>query len=331
MEKYKMSNNKLKTAAALTPRPLKGGTTEKFKLYNAEKELLRKEFESYGTNLDWNDPTVSKKLHEFARQVIQVTNTYVNTPGLVETLLPGETVMPGDDLVSYELSGINVYEGTYGASVRMSRPQFTKYTATPNLKEVGLKLQLAQIRTGKYSASELADYTVNVITAWRNHMFFTTTLIGSTVYQSGGAQYLAGTALAFPTMDAAYAKLSDDADARVIVARRNGIHHISNMSGWSDTAKDEFKDLGQVGSYGGTPIVKVNSFTDPDYGTVYPFGTGDIFIFSELPAGRVVFADRLRSSEETIMRNETMNIYFRFDDGIGIWHTDRIVRIAAVT
>lgn len=322
-----MRNNKLKTAAALTPRPPKAGSTEKFKLYNAEKEMLKKEFESYGNNLDWGDPIVQKKLREFSRQVISITNTYVNTPGLVETLLPAETVLPGDDLVSYELSGINIYEGTYGASVRMSRPQFTKYTATPNLKEVGLKLQLAQIRTGKYSASELADYTVNVITAWRNHMFFTTTLAGNSVYQSGGAQYQAVVGAAFASLDLGYAKLSDDGDPRVIVLRRTALHKIANQSGWSEVAKEEFESLGQVGSYAGTPVVKVNSFTDPDYGTVYPFPVTDVWLFSELPAGRVVFADRLRTSEETIPRNETLNIYFRFDDGIGIWHTDRIVRM----
>jgi len=64
---------------------------------------------------------------------------------------------------------------------------------------------------------------------------------------------------------------------------------------------------------------------------VYPFPKDDLWIFSELPAGRIVSAGALRTSSETILKNETMNMYMRWDDGIGIFHTDRIARIAAIT
>lgn len=322
-----MGNNKLSQVASLTPRgSTKNSNHDKYALYRKEKDILKEEFKAFGRDINWNDVAIQGKLNEFARQIIDTVNTHLNQQDLVETVLPAETVEPGDTYVLHELSGVNVYEGTYGASVRMNRPQFTKYTATPNVKDVGLDLQLALIRTGKYSASELADYAAGVIRAWRNHLLFTTTLAGMSVYQSGGAYYQ-GNADSFATLDAAFAKMTDEEDVGMIIGRRKAIHVIANMSGWADPSKEEFKSIGQVGRYAGVPIIKVNSFTDPDYGTVSPMTTTDLWMFSTLPAGRVVFADRLRSSQETKLENETLKIYLRWDDAIGIWHTNRIVRM----
>lgn len=325
--------NRLKAAAHLSPKGIRtyNSAQERNALYREEKKIIKDEFAAFGNNINWTDRAVKDKLHEFARQVIETVQTYMNQQDLVSTVLPAETVQPGDTFVRHELHGVNIYYGTYGASVRMSRPQFTKYTASPNPKEAGLDLDLAQIRTGKYSPSELADYTTGLITAWRNHLLFTTTLAGMSVYQSGGAQYQAGTSVAFGTMDTVIAKLTDAEDVGWMVGRRAAIHKLSNMSGWSDNAKDEFKSIGNVGSYAGIPIMKVNSFTDPDYGTVYPMPSNEIWLFSTLPAGVVVYADRLRTAEETTLKNETLQLYFRWDDGIGIWYTNRIARLAAIT
>lgn len=304
----------------------------KYDLFRKEKDIIRDEFKSLGNNINWNSPDVKKKLQEFSSQVIKNTQqTVIGSNDLTELCLPVETIQPGDTFVLHELHGVAIHYGTYGGAVRMSRPQFTKYSQTTELKEVGLALELTNIRTGKYSPSELAEYTSSLVTAWRNYLLFVTTLAGMTVYSSGGDQYQAGTNVAFGTMNTAIGKITDESEIKMIVGRRTAIHQLSNMSGWSDTAKDEFKDYGQVGSYAGIPVMKVNSFTDPDYGTVYPMPSNELWIFSELPAGRMVIADRLRTAEETILKNEMMNIYFRWDDGIGIFNTNRIVRVAAIT
>jgi len=305
---------------------------DKFTLYAKEKEIIRDEFKSLGKNFNWNDAAVKGKLNEFARQVITRTQqTVLGVNDLISLCLPTETIQPGDTFVLRELHGVAIYYGSYGAAVRMSRPQFTQYTQTTNLKEVGLKLELTQIRTGKYSPSELAEYTSNLVTAWRNRLLFVTTLAGMSQFQASGAQYTAGTSLAFGTMNTAINTLTDEAEIKLIVGRRQAIHGLSNMSGWSETSKDQFRDTGMVGKYAGIPVMKVNSFTDPDYGTVYPMPADELWIFSDLPAGRIVIADSLRSADETLLQTETMNLYFRWDDGIGIFYPNRIARVASIT
>ena len=325
-------SNKMSSVAMISPAGLQRTSTDKFKLYSEEKKAIEADFAALGNNVNWNDQAVKEKLDSFARVIMKNISVMVSgQEDLVSAVLPTETVQPGDTFKLREVHGLNVYYGTYGAAVRMSRPQFTEYTATTNLKEVGIRLDLAQIRTGKYSASELADYAANLIRAWRNRLLFTTTLAGMTVYGSGGAQYQAGTHLAFGTMNTAINKLTDEGDIKMIVGRRYAIHKLASMSGWSETSKEEFEKLGQVGKYAGIPVVKVNSFTDPDYGTVSPMPATELWIISLLPAGRAVIADAVRSSNETIMSNESMNIYLRWDDGIGIFKTNRIVRVAAIT
>ncbi len=310
----------------------KSAAKSKHELYAQEREVIKKDFAELGSNFDWSDEAVAKKLQGFARDVIKTTSqTVLGTEDLWSMVLPTERIQPGDTLKIRELSGVNIYYGTYGASVRMSRPQFAEYSATTNLKEVGIKLELTNIRTGKYSPSELADYTSSLITAWRNYLLFGVTLGGSTVYQSGGAQYCAGTSLSFGTMNVALGKITDESDIKCIIGRRTAIHYLSTMSGWSEAGKEQFEKQGQVGTYAGIPVIKVNSFTDPDYGTVYPMDADDLWIFSELPAGRAVIADTLRTSNETILQNETMNLYYRWEDGIGIFWTNRIVRVKDIT
>lgn len=301
-------------------------------VYSRERKVVRDEFTKLGTIGSWKDPEVKERLQVFAKQVINTTQTLVSERSdLISMVLPTETILPGDTFVLRNLHGVNVYYGTYGASVRMSRPQFTQYTQTTNLKEVGLKLELNQIRVGKYSPSELADYTAGVIEAWRNRLLFVTTLGGMTAYQSGGDQHLAGTNVAFATVEAALDKLTDEADAALIVGRRKAIALLANMTGWSDTVIDEYKGTGVIGMYAGIPVKKVYSFTDPDYGWVSPMDDDDLWIFSSLPAGAQVVADKLRTDDEIIAANETMNMYFRWDDGIGIFHTNRIVRLQNLT
>lgn len=318
------------TPAGITRSASRGST--KYDLYRKERELIREDFKALGKNFNWTDPNVNSKLKEFATQVIKNTQqTVIGTADLIETAIPVENVEPGDTFVLRELHGVNIYYSTYGAAVRMSRPQFTQFTQTTNGKEVGLKLELTQIRTGKYSPSELAEYTSNLITAWRNRLFFVTTLAGITAFQSGGAQYQSGAGLGFPTMNTGIDRLTDEAEIKVIIARRQAIHALSNMSGWKETGTDQFQETGQVGKYAGIPVVKVNSFADPDYGTVYPMPANELWIFSDLPAGRLVVADRLRTADEVVLKNETMNIFFRWSDGIGIFYNNRIVRVAAVT
>ncbi len=326
--------NKTKSVGFISPSGIsKNKYVDRFDLYRKERELIKEDFKGIGGSsvLNWQDPIVAGKLQEFARQVINVTSENVNRgPNLLELVLPTETVQPGDTFVLREIHGVDIFYGTYGASVRMSRPQFTQYTQTTNLKEVGLKLELTQIRTGKYSPSELADYTTGLITAWRNYLLFTTTLSGATAYASGGAQYQSGAGIGVPTMLAALNRLNDDAEPKVIIARRSALAKLSNM-GLSEASKEEFEKYGQVGTWAGIPVVKVNSFTDPDYGLVTPFLANDLWIFSEAPAGRVVIADALRTNDEIIAQNETMNMYFRWDDGIGIFYTPRIVRVALIS
>jgi len=329
--------NKTKSVGYISPSGISVGSNsinsnDRYTLYANEKKAVKEDFAALGNNFNYNDPAVKKKYEDFARYVIKETSqTVLGTPDLLSSLLPTESIQPGDTFKLRELHGVSIYYGTYGASVRMSRPQFTEYSATTNLKEVGLKLELTQIRTGKYSPSELADYTSSLITAWRNHLLFVTTLAGMTVYQTGGSYYQAGTNVAFGTMNTAFNKLTDEGDIKMIIGRRTAIHYLSNMSGWGESAKDEFQNLGQVGKYAGVPVIKVNSFTDPDYGTVYPMPANELWVVSQLPAGRAVVADQLRTADEMILQNETMNIYFRWDDGIGIFHPNRIVRVAAIT
>jgi len=330
-----MGVNKNMSVGYISPAGLTRTTNtgnDKYALYAKEKAIIQDEFKSLGKNFNWNDANVKSKLEEFARQVITRTQqTVLGVNDLISMCLPTETIQPGDTFVLRELHGVAIYYGSYGAAVRMSRPQFTQYTQTTNLKEVGLKLELTQIRTGKYSPSELAEYTSNLVTAWRNRLLFVTTLAGMSQFQASGAQYQAGTALAFGTMNTAINKLTDEAEIKLIVGRRQAIHGLSNMSGWGETGIDQFQADGMVGKYAGIPVMKVNSFTDPDYGTVYPMPEDELWIFSDLPAGRIVIADTLRSADETLLQTETMNIYFRWDDGIGIFYPNRIVRVAAVT
>lgn len=307
----------------------------KQKLYKAERDAIKEDFASLsGGVLNWGEGLAKKKISEFAANVIQNTAIFINENGdLVSRVLPTEFIQPGDTLTLRELHGVNVYKASYGAAVRMSRPQFTNYTITTTPKEVGLDLELTQIQTGKYSPSELAEYTGKVIQAWRNHMFFTTTLGGMSIYQSGGTQYTAGASLSSSIMNAAINKLTDEGDVALIVGRRQAIHALSNQNAgmaWSDVSKDEFKNTGMVGKYAGIDVAQVFSFTDPDYGTVYPMPKNQLWIFSALPAGRLAIGNTLRTSEETIKRNERLHIFFRFEDGIGITHTNRISVVGAV-
>lgn len=305
---------------------------DKYALYAKEKEIIREEFKSIGKNFNWNDANVKSKLKEFASQVITRTQqTVLGVNDLISLCLPTETIQPGDTFVLRELHGVAIYYGSYGAAVRMSRPQFTQYTQTTNLKEVGLKLELTQIRTGKYSPSELAEYTSNLVTAWRNRLLFVTTLAGMQQFGAGGAQYTAGASFSFGTLNTAINTLTDEAEIKLMVGRRQAIHALSNMSGWKERGVDEFQDKGMVGKYAGIPVMKVNSFTDPDYGTVYPMPADELWIFSDLPAGRIVVADALRTADETLLQTETMNLYFRWDDGIGIFYPKRIARVGSIT
>lgn len=324
--------NKQMSVGYISPAGIsRSNDTNRFSLYSKEKKIILDEFAAFGNNFNWNDAPVKDKMSEFARLVIKNTSQNVlGTEDLWGAVLPTEFIQPGDTFKLRELHGVNIYYGTYGASVRMSRPQFTEYSATTNLKEVGLKLDLTQIRTGKYSPSELADYTSSLITAWRNYLLFTTTLGGMTAYGSGGAQSVAWGGGSFGTMNAAIDAMTDEGDVKMIVGRRSAIHHLSTLSGWSESSKEDFENLGQVGKYAGIPVVKVGSFADPDYGTIYPMPKTQLWLFSDLPAGRAVVADSLRTADEIILQNETMNIYFRWEDGIGIFYPNRIAVANAV-
>lgn len=304
---------------------------ERIKRYDAEKKLIKEKFASFGNKINWNAPEVTKQLQAFGEKVIDVVSVYMDLPDMVDMVLPGVNLGLGEEFIEREVHGMNIYYGTYGASVRMSRPQFTEYTVKPNLKQVGIDLVLAQIAAGKYSPSELADYTTGLITAWRNHLLFTTTLGGMSVYQSGGAQYQAGTGLGFPTIDTAIDKITDEGDLGFIVGRRSAIHKLSRSASWSDPDKQAINQAGMAGTYLGMPVMKVNSFTDPEYGTVYPMSSTELWLFSGLPIGRAAYAQRLQSSQETIMRTGRLNMYLGWDDGFGIWRTNRAAVIGAIT
>lgn len=326
-------NNRMKSMAFISPKLGKGNSAlnSRYALYKEEKDILKAEFAAYGNEIDWNDHSIQKKLHSFARQIIRTTIDQVNQDDLVNTVLPGESIGVGETLSEHELSGMNVYFGTYGGAVRMSRPQFTGYTAAPQLKEVGIKLILAEIQSGKYSASQLADYTTGLITAWRNRLLFTTTLGGMTAYGSGGAQYTAGSTLTAAKMLTGIDTLTDEAEVKSIIGRRNAIHQLADQTGFSNETKREFETSGKIGTYAGMPVMKVNSFTDNDYGLIYPFAKDSLWMFSDLPAGKWVQAGPLRTGDETVLSSETLNLYFRWDDGYAIWHTDRIAHIGGIS
>jgi len=302
---------------------------KKQEFYNKEKETIKKSFAELGDNIDWMEGAAKKKLETFARKIITTTIDTVNQDDLISSLLPVENIAPGDTAVWHEISGVNVWEGTYGAAVRMTEPQFTAYTAKTNLKEVGIKMKLVEIQTGKYSPSEMGEYTSNLITAWRNRLLFTTTLAGMTAYQSGGAQYTTGVGLTLATLLVAFETITDEGEYDRIVLRRYALHKLASQTGWSNETKREFETSGAVGQWMGSVVQKVNSFTDNDYGQVYPFPKTDVWIFSDLPAGKAVLAGAIRTSQETVLRNETLNLYVRWDDGFGIWKTNRIGRIVA--
>lgn len=311
-------------------------------LYKKEKEVIKKEFESLGGHIDWTSPDMQKKLSEFAAAVITTITDQIGQVELITQFLPVETIQPGETLTIHEIHGPTIYYSTYGASVRMSRPQFTKFTATTNLKEIGLKLNLVQLQVGKYSASELADYATKLITAWRNRFLFVDTLKGLTDYQAAGSQNIdAGGALVVADVDDAIDAISDEFEMSSMIGRRLGIHQLAQLSPWaistsstsgpSDLQKREFETNGIVGNYAGMNVLKVNSFTDLDYGQVYPFPSDEIWMFSDAPVGTYVQAGALRTSNETILQNETLNIFMRWDDGIGIFHTDRAAVIDGIT
>ena len=308
----------------------------KRKLYSAEQDAIKEDFASLnGGVLNWGEGAAKKKISEFAANVIHNTSIFINeNDDLVSMVLPTEKINPGESLILRELHGVNVYYSSYGAAVRMSRPQFTNYTITTTPKEVGLDLELTQIQVGKYSPSELAEYTGKVIQAWRNYLLFTTTISGMAIYSSGGAQYVSGATLSATDMNKAIGTITDEGDVGLIVGRRKAIQALASQNAgmaWSDASKDEFKNTGQVGSYAGIPVKQVYSFTDPDYGSVNPCLDNQLFIFSSLPAGRLAVENTLRTSEETIKKNERLNIYFRFGDGIGLSHTNRIAVVGAIT
>jgi hypothetical protein len=118
-------------------------------------------------------------LNSFARKVIETSIDVSKDIDIIPSLLPTEEIDPGDTFVWHELYGAQVWYGTYGAAARLSRPMLKEYTATTNLKEVGLKLDLTQIQTGKYSPSELGEFTAALINAWRQRLLFTTTINGN--------------------------------------------------------------------------------------------------------------------------------------------------------
>jgi len=132
-------------------------------------------------------------------------------------------------------------------------------------------------------------------------------------------------------MDAAIAKITDESDLGIIVGRRTAIHKLARSSGWSDNDKETINRTGQVGTYMGMPVMKVNSFTDPEYGDVHPMASNVLWLFSGLPLGKIAYASRLTSSQETIMRTGRLNIYLGWDDGIGIWRTNRAAVVGAIT
>lgn len=329
-----MNTDKLKSTAFLSPKAASAHKGVKT-LYDKEKEALKKEFESMGGHIDWSDPVLVKKLNSFARLVIETVTDNIDQNDLVSLCLPTQVIEPGDTAVLHEIHGPAIYQASYGAAVRMSRPQFTKFTAVTNLKEVGLKLDLAQLQRGKYSASELADYIVKLVTAWRNRLLFVTTLAGATEYQTSGAQHVDGSTWTSGKYTSMLTAITDEAETKLLVGRRQAIHVLSttepfSIAGASDSARVEFENTGMVGSYAGVPIVKPNSFVDLDYGVVYPMPVDDLWLWSEMPAGRYVQAGALRTSNETILRSEQLHLYFRWDDGITIWYTDRIVRAQSV-
>lgn len=331
--------NKLETVGFFNPSSaditLGSDDAKRRQLYAAEKREIKKDFAAYGEGiLDINAPDVQKRLTAIARKVINVAVDQVAFENdIIPLVLPIANVNPGDTYVTDELSGPMIYQGSYGAPVQMSRPNVQRFTVTTSLKEVGIELVLQQIAAGKYSPSELGDYTAKLAVAWRNRMLFTNTLSGLTAYQSGGARYVSAPTLSAKDIEGGLAKLSDEADPKVFVGRRKAVHALSQLSGFSDETKREFEVNGKLGRYIGAQVVQVYGYQDNDYGLVYPMLTDDLWLFSSQPAGVWVTAAGLRTTSETIARSETLNMYFRWDDGVGIDSNklDRIVRFAGVT
>jgi len=306
---------------------------EKQDLYNAEKRVIAEDFRTAisGKILNWEDKSVKSILSAFAKKVIETVVDGVDTMDTTSLLLPVETIDPGDTYVFRELYGSQVYFGTYGAAVRMSRPNMKEYTATTQLKEIGLRLVLTQMQTGKYSPSEMGEFTSRLITAFRNRLLLTTTLGGMTEYQSGGDYYEAGTSIGLGTMINAFDNLSEESDIDFIVGRRYALQKLTSNSGYSSETRREFETKGQMGSFMGAPMIKLNTFTDPFYGTVYPMPKNRLWLFTKARAGVYVRTSTIRTSEEIVPASEVMNIYNRWDDGYGIFKTNRIGCIDAIT
>ena len=310
-------------------KPSTGGNWDSYKLYDEERKAVRADFEGLNIN-DTENPEVRKKLSAFSKKIVERVTFVLPSSEIIDMALPRQEVGIGITIEAHELGGAVVHEGVYGGAVRMSKPIQKPYTLTTKLKEVGQELVLANIQSGKYSPSEIGDYVGMLIGASRNRLLFHT-LENMSAYAGSGTQVTSGAGLGIPTMIVALKTLTDGADAKVIFGRRNALYELSNNPNFSDQTERDFEERGQIGNFAGVPVVKVNSFTDPIYGFVYPMRNDDLWIFSEQPAGRFGVTSDVVSSSEIIMRRGVMHLYYRWDDGLAIWKTDRIARVSSIT
>lgn len=297
--------------------------------YSEERKAIKEDLKDLNVH-DVDEPVVRGKLKAIANKIITKTIDQMPTADLTDIILPRVDGVIGNVIEQQEIEGLQIYESTYGAAVRMSQPMFKPYTITTNPKEMGVRIILADLQSGKYSTSQVGEYAGMLIGAFRTRLVFRT-LEANASFASGGSQYQAGTGLNVGTLISAIGKLSDEGDIKVIVGRRAGIIGLSKSTAFSNDTRREFETKGQVGTFAGIPVMKVNSFTDLTYGTVYPFASNVLWIFCEAPAGRFMVVQDVQAATELIARDGAMNIYYRWDDGCAIWKPNRAAVIAAIT
>jgi len=299
--------------------------------YSEERKAIKEDLKGMNVYNFEGDPTVRKTLQAIAKKVINTTVDQVPLYDLSGIILPRVDGEVGTTIEQHEIEGLRIYEGTYGAAVRMSAIQIKPYTVTTNLKEIGIRIVLADLQSGKYSTSEVGEYAAQLIGAYRNRLIFRTLEANASLTTSGSNYMAAGGPLGAATMLMSLGTISDEAEIKVILGRRRAVARLSANAGYSNDTRREFEKTGQIGTYAGVPVLQVNSWTDPTYGSVAPFAKDELWLFSTLPCGRFMVVKDVDASTELVARNGVMNIYYRWDDGAAIWKPSRAFRIDGIT
>jgi len=270
------------------------------------------------------DPTNNSrsmdKLDAIAEKVFEKVKRVVTTYNPVPLMYDVRRGQLGKTLEAHEIQGGRVYNRTYGGFMNISQLKHVTYTITSRPAAVHFQLPIEQLKTGRYSVSDLVFAASQAIIRYKTALAYDTYVSAYTTGSTGYVTNAGGVAISKTVIDNAIDSLADfDVSSITVFGRYSKLTPITDFTGYADVALEEMRKSGVIGKYRGASVLRVKYDVDEVYGTEAFQDTSLFLLSNEKYFNRYVEVEPLTRNQWIDPADKTMHMTFSFEDGAAIW------------